>query len=149
MASLALEIRQCRHFEGRLGGGAHERSARVDLARLPRRNFPPFPLDSVSLLQTRADVLELLSLDRDVDLIIPRGSHALVRFRHRRTAAFPFSGTARASATSTWTARPTSKKAIDVTYDAKVQGPAVCNAAETLLVHEAIAREFLPRMLPS
>jgi glutamate-5-semialdehyde dehydrogenase len=102
------------------------------------------PLDSISLLQTRTDVMELLALDRDVDLIIPRGSYELVRFimEHSR---IPVLGHSEGICHVYVDRAADVQKAIDITYDAKVQYPAVCNAAETLLVHEAIAGEFLPK----
>jgi glutamate-5-semialdehyde dehydrogenase len=129
-----------------LKGGAEalrSNEALVEIWRDSLAQFPAVPPDSVSLLQTRADVLELLSLDRDVDLIIPRGSRALVEFVSKNSR-IPVLGHGEGICHVYVDRAADMKKAVDVTYDAKVQGPAICNAAETLLVHEAIASEFLP-----
>jgi len=108
--------------------------------------FPAVPLDLINLLQSRADVMELLAQDRDVDLIIPRGSYELVHFimKHSR---IPVLGHGEGICHVYIDRAADIQKAIDVTYDSKVQYPAVCNAAETLLVHEAIAPQFLPKIV--
>ena len=105
--------------------------------------FPAVPPDSINLLHSRADVMELLSQDRDVDLIIPRGSYELVHLimEHSR---IPVLGHGEGICHIYVDRAADLMKAVDITYDAKVQYPAVCNAAETLLVHEAIAAKFLP-----
>jgi len=108
--------------------------------------FPAVPADSINLLQSRADVIELLAQDRDVDLIIPRGSYELVHFISKHTR-IPVLGHGEGICHVYVDRAADIKKAIDVTYDSKVQYPAVCNAAETLLVHEAIAPQFLPKMV--
>ena len=108
--------------------------------------FPAVPLDSITLLQSRADVMELLAQDRDVDLIIPRGSYELVHFIMRHTR-IPVLGHGEGICHVYVDRAADIKKAIDVTFDSKVQYPAVCNAAETLLVHEAIAPQFLPKIV--
>ncbi len=104
------------------------------------------PADSVQLLQSRADVLALLALDRDVDLIVPRGSYELVHFimEHSR---IPVLGHGEGICHVYVDRSADIQKAIEIAYDAKVQYPAVCNAAETLLVHEDIAGKFLPAVV--
>jgi glutamate-5-semialdehyde dehydrogenase len=108
--------------------------------------FPEVPADSVGLLHSRADVMELVRQDREVDLIIPRGSYDLVHFvmKHSR---IPVLGHGEGICHVYVDRAADLKKAIDVTYDSKVQYPAVCNAAETLLVHQAIAPKFLPKIV--
>ena len=108
--------------------------------------FPAVSLDSIHLLHTRADVMELLSLDRDVDLIIPRGGRELVEFvvQHSRV---PVLGHGEGICHVYVDAAADIEKAFRITLDSKVQYPAACNAAETLLVHQKIAGEFLPQML--
>jgi glutamate-5-semialdehyde dehydrogenase len=108
--------------------------------------FPGVPADAIHLLQTRADVMDLLAQDREVDLIIPRGSYELVRFimEHSR---IPVLGHGDGLCHVYVDRAADMKKALDITYDAKVQYPAVCNAAETLLVDEAVAVEFLPQIV--
>jgi glutamate-5-semialdehyde dehydrogenase len=108
--------------------------------------FPAVPRDSINLLQTRADVKEMLALDRDVDLIIPRGSYALVQFIMAHSK-IPVLGHSEGICHVYIDRAADLEKAMDIAYDAKVQYPAVCNAAETLLVHQAIAEKFLPRMV--
>jgi glutamate-5-semialdehyde dehydrogenase len=145
LASLALKSGNAILLKGG-AEAAHTNEAIVAVWRGTLGKFPAVPADSIHLLQSRADVTEMLSLDRDVDLIIPRGSYALVQFimAHSR---IPVLGHSEGICHVYIDREADLAKAIEISYDAKVQYPAVCNAAETLLVHEAIAPRFLPRMV--
>jgi glutamate-5-semialdehyde dehydrogenase len=107
--------------------------------------FPAVPADALQLLHTREEFTELLSRDRDVDLIVPRGSYELVHFV-MRNSRIPVLGHGEGVCHVYVDAAADVAKAVPVTVDAKVQGPAICNAAETLLVHRAVAKEFLPKV---
>ena len=101
--------------------------------------------DAVQLLSTREQFRELLKHDDLIDLIIPRGSNELVR-SIKDSTRIPVLGHA-AGICHTYVDKAADLgMAVKVCYDAKVQYPAVCNAMETLLVHESIARAFLPAM---
>jgi len=146
VASLALKSGNAVILKGG-SEAARSNEALVAIWREALAEFPSVPLDSIQLLQTRQDVLELLALDRDVDLIVPRGSYELVNYimEHSR---IPVLGHGEGICHVYVDRAADLQKAIDVTFDAKVQYPAVCNAAETLLVHEGIAGDFLPRIVP-
>jgi len=145
LASLALKSGNAILLKGG-AEAAHTNEALVAIWRECLKQFPAIPSDSIHLLHSRADVNEMLALDRDVDLIIPRGSYALVQFimAHSR---IPVLGHSEGVCHVYVDRAADLAKAIDVAYDAKVQYPAVCNAAETLLVHRVIAENFLPRMV--
>jgi glutamate-5-semialdehyde dehydrogenase len=101
--------------------------------------------DAVQLLTTREEIQELLKLDQYVDLIIPRGSNEFVRYIQNNTR-IPVLGHADGICHLYIDRDADIEKALRITVDAKTQYPAACNAIETLLVHEAIASEFLPRV---
>src|SRR6266446_4676532 len=130
-----------------LKGGAeatHTNQTLVTIWRECLAAFPYAPLDSIHLLQTRADVMELLTLDRDVDLIIPRGSRELVQFVVQNSR-IPVLGHGEGICHVYVDRAADIEKALRITLDSKVQYPAACNAAETLLIHQEIAPEFLPK----
>ena len=97
----------------------------------------------VQLLTTREETLALLKLDRYVDLIIPRGSNSFVRFVQENTS-IPVLGHADGICHLYVDKAANLTKAVEIALDAKTHYPAACNAIETLLVHQAIASEFLP-----
>ena len=97
----------------------------------------------VQLLTTREETLELLQLDEDVDLIIPRGSNSFVRFVQENTR-IPVLGHADGICHLYVDREAEVEKAVAIAVDAKTQYPAACNAIETLIVHNAIAPRFLP-----
>jgi glutamate-5-semialdehyde dehydrogenase len=101
--------------------------------------------DAVQLLTTREEILELLQLDKYVDLIIPRGSNAFVKFVQDNTR-IPVLGHADGICHLYVDQGADITKAINITVDSKMQYPAACNAIETLLVHSSIAGEFLPQV---
>lgn len=96
----------------------------------------------VQLLTTREETLALLQLDQYVDLIIPRGSNSFVRFVQENTR-IPVLGHAEGICHLYVDQAADVRKAIAIAVDSKTQYPAACNAIETLLVHQAIASEFL------
>ena len=94
----------------------------------------------------REVLIELLQMRDQIDLVIPRGGEALKEFllEHSKVPViYAAGGNCHIYVDKT----ADLKNALDITVNAKCQRPGVCNAAETLLVHEAVAAEFLPGMV--
>ena len=145
VASLALKSGNALILKG--GAEAeHTNETLVDLWRRCVGGFSSAQVDVLQLLHTRADVMELLTLERDVDLIIPRGSREFVKFVARNSRV-PVLGHGEGICHVYVDSSADVEKAIKITLDSKTQYPAACNAAETLLVHERIAQRFLPRVV--
>jgi glutamate-5-semialdehyde dehydrogenase len=101
--------------------------------------------DAVQLLTTREETQAMLALEGYLDLIIPRGSNSFVRFVQDNTR-IPVLGHADGICHLYVDQAADFDKAIQIAVDAKVGYPSACNAIETLLVHEAIAADFLPQL---
>jgi glutamate-5-semialdehyde dehydrogenase len=85
----------------------------------------------------------MLKLEEFIDVIIPRGGEELIRFvvEHSRIPVIKhYEGVCHIFVD----ASADMEMAVEICYNAKVQRPGVCNAMETLLVHEEIAPNFLP-----
>ncbi|MCR5261079.1 MAG: glutamate-5-semialdehyde dehydrogenase [Candidatus Gastranaerophilales bacterium] len=105
-----------------------------------------FPDNIINLLFTHDDVKDMLSEDKSIDLIIPRGSNNLVRYIQENTK-IPVLGHASGICHIFADESADFEKALRVIEDAKCQYPAACNAVETILIHKNIANEFLPLFL--
>jgi len=103
------------------------------------------PAGWIQLLETRQDVAEMLSLDEDIDLVIPRGSNQFVRYIMDNTN-IPVLGHADGICHVYVDGDADLDMAVKITVDSKCEYVAVCNAAETLLVDSKIAKEFLPKV---
>jgi glutamate-5-semialdehyde dehydrogenase len=101
------------------------------------------PKSWINLLETRQDVAQMLALDEQIDLIIPRGSNEFVRYIMNNTN-IPVLGHAEGICHIYVDGEADLDMAVKIVIDSKCQYVAVCNAAETLLVDEAIAKKFLP-----
>ncbi|OGP66878.1 MAG: glutamate-5-semialdehyde dehydrogenase [Deltaproteobacteria bacterium RBG_16_44_11] len=107
----------------------------------------PVPAQAVQIIPMveREAVSAMLQLDEYIDLIIPRGGEELIRavvaqskipvIKHYKGVCHIFVD-----------AQANMEMAVDICFNAKVQRPGVCNAMETLLVHNDIASEFLPQV---
>lgn len=101
------------------------------------------PKGWINLLESREDVNEMLKMDEYIDLLIPRGSNEFVRYI-MDNSRIPVMGHADGICHVYVDGEADVDMAVKVTVDSKTQYVAVCNAAETLLVNEAISEKFLP-----
>ncbi|MFW6368272.1 MAG: glutamate-5-semialdehyde dehydrogenase [Spirochaetota bacterium] len=97
---------------------------------------------AIQLVETREDVSAVLELDSDIDLMIPRGSGELVRYIQQNTR-IPVLGHSDGICHLYVHHDASEPMAVALTKDSKTQYPAVCNAIETLLVHQD-AKGMLP-----
>ncbi len=97
----------------------------------------------IQLAETRGEVREMLVLDHLIDLLIPRGSNEFVA-RIMKESSIPVLGHADGICHVYIDASADAAKAIPIVLDSKMQYVAVCNAAETLLVHKDAAEALLP-----
>ncbi|QMU56256.1 MAG: glutamate-5-semialdehyde dehydrogenase [Candidatus Mycalebacterium zealandia] len=91
----------------------------------------------------RKHVLEMLKLDGLIDLIIPRGGEALIRFV-AENSSIPVLKHYKGICHIFVDESAKTDMAVDICVNSKVQRPGVCNAMETMLVHEKAAANFLP-----
>ena len=104
-----------------------------------------FPKNSVNLVFTRDDIKELLSMDKYVDLIIPRGGNSLVQYIKSNTN-IPVLGHADGICHLYIDESANQEKALKICLDSKSQYPSACNAVETILINKNIANEYLPKL---
>jgi glutamate-5-semialdehyde dehydrogenase len=130
-----------------LKGGAEARETNRALARIIAEASiaAGAPEGWIALLETRDDVNAILSLDKSIDLIIPRGSNEFVRYIMDHTR-IPVMGHADGICHLYIDEHADIDMAVRIAVDSKTQYVAVCNAMETLLVHREIARDFLPKI---
>lgn len=95
------------------------------------------PAGSIAYLTSREQVAALLSLTESIDLVIPRGSNALVSSIQNSTK-IPVMGHADGRCCAYVHSDADIPMARNVILDAKIDYPAACNAVETLLVHESL-----------
>ncbi|PIQ89004.1 MAG: glutamate-5-semialdehyde dehydrogenase [Candidatus Omnitrophica bacterium CG11_big_fil_rev_8_21_14_0_20_42_13] len=93
----------------------------------------------------RAVVNFLLKSDKYIDLVIPRGGEALIR-KVSQLSRIPVIKHYKGICAVYVDSNADLNMAEDICFNAKVQRPSVCNAAETLLVHQDVAGRFLPGM---
>ncbi|MBQ3425452.1 MAG: glutamate-5-semialdehyde dehydrogenase [Clostridia bacterium] len=105
------------------------------------------PSDLVQLVQdtTRQSATDLMTATGLVDLLIPRGGAGLIR-AVTENAKVPCIQTGTGICHVYVDAQADQAMALDIIDNAKTSRPSVCNAEEVLLVHQAVAREFLPKL---
>lgn len=132
-----------------LRGGSEALNSNLALAGIVKESLAEAGLnqDAVQVVpvRDREAVTALLKLEEYIDLVIPRGGEGLIRFvveNSKIPVLKHYKGVCHAYVDES----ADFEMAADICFNSKVQRPGVCNALETLLVHKAVADDFLPRM---
>lgn len=132
-----------------LRGGSEAINSNLAIAEvlqkvISKHGIPEAAIQVVPIVSRQA-IDEMLQLEEFIDLIIPRGGEDLIRFvtAHSKIPVIKhYKGVCHVFVD----ASADINMAQEICYNAKVQRPGVCNAMETMLVHQAIAKQFLPLM---
>ena len=132
-----------------LKGGKEAQHSNEAIAKVLRdvlkQNDLPEALISLLPDASREGVAKLIKMDKYVDLIVPRGGEALIRYVSEN-ATVPVVKHDKGQCHTYIDEDADIQKAVAIALNAKVQRPGVCNAMETLLVDQAIADEVLPQL---
>lgn len=106
------------------------------------------PVGTINLIENtdRKIVSELITANDYVDVVVPRGGKGLID-HVVKNATVPVIETGAGNCHLYIDKDADMKKAIDISVNAKIQRPSVCNAIETILVHKDIAESYLPQMV--
>jgi glutamate-5-semialdehyde dehydrogenase len=102
--------------------------------------------NAVCSLENRAQIMQVLTMDREIDLVVPRGSSEFVNFVFQNSR-IPVLGHGSGICHIYVDCAADLAMAQQVVVDAKVQYPAACNSVEKVLLHQEIAEQFLPSLV--
>ena len=132
-----------------LRGGSEAIHSNLALAKVLQEALAAEQIEAAAVqvipITDREAVTAMLALDEQIDLIIPRGGESLIRFvaeNSRIPVLKHYKGVCHVFVD----ASADLEMAVNIVINGKVQRPGVCNALETLLVHEDIAATFLPKV---
>jgi glutamate-5-semialdehyde dehydrogenase len=132
-----------------LRGSSGAISSNQAIAAVLREGFAKagLPADSLILVDdtSRQSAVEFMRLRGLIDCLIPRGGHSLIE-AVLANATVPFVIDGDGNCHVYVDAAADLDMALEIVVNAKTQRPSVCNAAESLLVHHAVAETFLPRV---
>ena len=132
-----------------LRGGSNAFNSNKILTEIIQENVKKagMPAGTVQLIQTtdRAGVKEMLTLNDYLDLLIPRGGAELIN-RVVNESKIPVIQTGVGNCHIFVDESADIKRAAEIIVNAKTSRPAVCNAAESLLIHRDRAKEFIPKI---
>ena len=133
-----------------LRGGSDAINSNIAITRIITKAVESsgFPKGSITLIEStdRGSVTEMLTLNKYIDVIIPRGGGGLIRHVVENSTV-PVIETGEGNCHIYVESSADHKMAEDIAHNAKCQRPSVCNAAEKLLVDDSIAKKFLPVIL--
>ncbi|MBC2257154.1 glutamate-5-semialdehyde dehydrogenase [Listeria booriae] len=133
-----------------LRGGSEAFHSNIALVKIIRESLAAsnFPADAVQILEdtSRETVQALMKLNAYLDVLIPRGSARLIQ-AVLENATVPVIETGTGNCHVYIDKEAQQEMATKIIVNAKASRPSVCNAAETLLIHEAVASAFLPSII--
>ncbi|MBC1357460.1 glutamate-5-semialdehyde dehydrogenase [Listeria booriae] len=133
-----------------LRGGSEAFHSNIALVKIIRESLAAsdFPADAVQILEdtSRETAQALMKLNAYLDVLIPRGSARLIQ-AVLENATVPVIETGTGNCHVYIDKEAQQDMATKIIVNAKASRPSVCNAAETLLIHEAVAPAFLPSII--